>query len=74
VVDLLGVVFLDSTALGVLVGGFKRARAAGGHLRVVCPEGPVATAFRLTGLHSVLPMYGSVEGALNREMEVADDS
>jgi anti-sigma B factor antagonist len=64
VVDLLGVAFLDSTALGVLVGGYKRVRAAGGYLRVACPAGPLAGVFRTTGLDGVLPLYPSVHDAV----------
>ena len=30
IVDLLGVTFLDSTALGVLIGALKKCQAAGG--------------------------------------------
>jgi anti-sigma B factor antagonist len=64
VVDLLGVAFLDSTALGVLVGGYKRVRAAGGYLRLACPAGPLAGVFRTTGLDGVLPLYASVPDAV----------
>jgi anti-sigma B factor antagonist len=63
VVDILGVSFLDSSALGVLVGGYKRVSTMGGYLRVACPAGPVAEAFRITGLDRVLPMYTSVQNA-----------
>jgi anti-sigma B factor antagonist len=65
VVDLLGVGFADSTALGVLVGGYKRASAIGGYLRIACPPGQLADVFRLTGLDGVLPLYVSVHDAMN---------
>src|SRR6187200_3458531 len=38
VVDVERVDFLDSTGLGVLVGGLKRVRANDGSLRVVCTQ------------------------------------
>lgn len=38
VVDMEGVDFLDSTGLGVLVGGLKRVRAHEGSLRLVCNQ------------------------------------
>jgi anti-sigma B factor antagonist len=67
VVDLRDVVFLDSSALGVLVGGYKRASTMGGHLRVVCPAGPLAEVFRVTGLDRVLPLYASVRDAVDND-------
>jgi len=36
VVDLDGVTFLDSVAIGILLGGARRLRAAGGDLTLVC--------------------------------------
>jgi anti-sigma B factor antagonist len=36
VVDIEGVEFLDSTGLGVLVGGLKKVRAHDGSLQLVC--------------------------------------
>ena len=38
VLDLLGVTFLDSTALGVLVGALKRCRELGGELHVTIAD------------------------------------
>ncbi len=63
VVDLLGVPFLDSTALGVLVGAAKRAREQGGSLRIVLTEPRVAKVFEITGLTETLPMFPTVEEA-----------
>ena len=39
-IDLSQVSFIDSTGIGVLVGGLKRAREAGGALVLVCPVPP----------------------------------
>ncbi len=54
VVDLTEVDFIDSTGLGVLIGGLKRARALGGDLRVSGVEGQIKKVFALTGLGDVL--------------------
>jgi anti-sigma B factor antagonist len=63
VVDLEGVDFLDSTGLGVLVGGLKRVRAHDGTLRLICTQERVLKIFRITGLTKVFPIYTSVADA-----------
>lgn len=64
VIDLSGVTFLDSTALGVLIGAFKRARERDGELRVVKPSPIVSRIFEITALDSVLPLYDTRDEAL----------
>ncbi|MGZ6266911.1 MAG: STAS domain-containing protein, partial [Candidatus Limnocylindrales bacterium] len=64
VVDMEGVEFLDSTGLGVLVGGLKRVRAHGGALRLVCTQERILKVFRITGLTKVFPIHSSVEAAI----------
>jgi anti-sigma B factor antagonist len=64
VVDMEGVEFLDSTGLGVLVGGLKRVRAHDGSLRLVCTQERILKIFRITGLTKVFPIHASVEEAV----------
>jgi anti-sigma B factor antagonist len=64
VVDMAGVEFLDSTGLGVLVGGLKRARSHQGTLRLVCDQEKIIKVFRITGLTKVFPIYASLDDAL----------
>jgi len=64
VVDLLGVSFLDSTALGVLVGSFKRLRESGGTLKLVIAEPRILKVFEITDLIRVFPIFATVEAAL----------
>ena len=64
VVDMAGVDFLDSTGLGVLVGGLKRARSHEGSLQLVCDQEKILKVFRITGLTKVFPIHASLEGAL----------
>jgi len=63
VVDLEAVDFLDSTGLGVLVGGLKRLRAHDGTLRVVCTQERLLKIFRITGLTKVFAIHESVADA-----------
>jgi anti-sigma B factor antagonist len=64
VVDMEGVEFLDSTGLGVLVGGLKRVRAHDGSLRLVCTQERILKIFRITGLTKVFPIHDTVSEAL----------
>jgi anti-sigma B factor antagonist len=63
-VDLTQVGFMDSSGLGVLVAGIKRAREAGGDMSLVCREGPTLKVLAITGLDRVFPIYASVDDAV----------
>ncbi len=67
VVDMQRVEFLDSTGLGVLVGGLKRVRAHDGSLRLVCSQERILKIFRITGLTKVFPIHDSVAEAVAAE-------
>lgn len=64
IVDMEAVEFLDSTGLGVLVGGLKRVRAHDGSLKLVCNQERILKIFRITGLTKVFPIHASVDEAL----------
>src|SRR5215469_5784351 len=64
IVDMEGVEFLDSTGLGVLVGGLKRVRAHDGVIDLVCTQGRILRIFRITGLSRVFNIYDSVDEAM----------
>ncbi|WP_205473226.1 anti-sigma factor antagonist [Nocardioides sp. SYSU D00038] len=64
VVDLEQVEFLDSTGLGVLVGGLKKVRAHDGSLQLVCTQDRLLKIFRITGLAKVFVIHDSAEAAL----------
>jgi anti-sigma B factor antagonist len=51
-IDLTKVNYLDSTALGVLIGGLKRCRELNenGNLYLICPKKNIKRVFELTGL------------------------
>jgi anti-sigma B factor antagonist len=67
VLDLEDVAFLDSTGLGVLVGGLMRVRAHDGSLSLVCTQERILKVFRITELTKVFRIHGSVPEALAAE-------
>ncbi len=50
--------------LGVLVGGVKRLRPAGGSLALVCTDDNITKIFEITGLDRVFPIHSSRDEAL----------
>ena len=64
VVDLRGVTYLDSAGLGELVRGMKRAREAGGDLRVCGLRGEAAKIFELTRLSQQMGVYRTRKDAV----------
>jgi len=64
IVNLDKVGFLDSTGLGVLVGGLKRVRAHDGSLDLVCTQQRILKIFRITGLTEVFGIYETVDQAI----------
>jgi anti-sigma B factor antagonist len=57
VVDFTDTTFIDSTTLGVLVGGVKRLRTADGELSLVCSDRNITKIFEITGLDRVFTIY-----------------
>jgi anti-sigma B factor antagonist len=66
VVDFTGTTFIDSTTLGVLVGGVKRLREKGGRLSIVCSDRNITKIFEITGLDRVFTIYPTRAEALER--------
>jgi anti-sigma B factor antagonist len=65
VVDLAETGFIDSTAIGVLVGALKRMQESGGSLVVVCANENVQSIFELVGLDEVINLHRSRDDALS---------
>ena len=64
VVDFSGTTFIDSTTLGVLVGGVKRLRMNEGQLSLVCSDRNITKIFEITGLDKVFTIYPTRDEAL----------
>jgi anti-sigma B factor antagonist len=65
-IDLEDVTYLDSTGLGVLIGGLKRTRDKSGDLALICPNVRIMRIFDITGLSRIFEMFKTEEEALLR--------
>jgi anti-sigma B factor antagonist len=72
IVDLTRVDFLDSTGLGALIGGQRRAKEFGGEVRLVAKEGQILRLLRITGLLNVFAVYPTLEEAVGDGQRVGD--
>ena len=61
VLDLSGTAFLDSTALGALIGGRRKAYAAGGSFAIICDSPQLLKLFTVTKLDLVFNVLPSRE-------------
>jgi anti-sigma B factor antagonist len=59
VIDMTDATFLDSTALGVLVGALNRCRDLGGQVHLVVTESQVLRVLRITGLTDAFTLHES---------------
>ena len=66
VVDFSDTTFIDSTTLGVLVGGVKRLRTNDGQLSLVCSDRNITKIFEITGLDRVFTIYPTRSEALKQ--------
>lgn len=64
VVDLSQVQFVDSTALGVLIG-FERSLPEGGRLAIVASSPGILKIFELTGLDQRFDLFGTADAAVH---------
>ena len=65
VVDLTDTTFLDSTALGVLIGAVKRLRSRDGALAIVNVDENIAKTFEITGLDQIFTIVSTREEAVD---------
>jgi len=65
VIDLTETTFLDSTALGVLIGAVKRLRSRDGALAIVNVDENISKIFEVTGLDQIFTIVATREEAID---------
>jgi len=65
IIDLSATEFVDSSFLGTIVAGLKRATTKSGDLKIVDLQEPVRSMFELTRLYKIFEIFDTVEDALN---------
>ena len=65
IVDLTDTTFLDSTALGVLIGAVKRLRSRDGALAIVNVDDNIAKTFEITGLDQIFTIVPTRDEAVD---------
>ena len=65
IVDLSGVIFMNSSGLGMLIGGLTAMRNIGGDLKIVQASPKIETLLAVAKIQSLFPNYSSIEQAKN---------
>ncbi|MDQ2679548.1 MAG: STAS domain-containing protein [Candidatus Eremiobacteraeota bacterium] len=63
VINLEKVRYIDSTGLGVLIGGLKRVREHGGSVNLVCTNPQIKKIFDITGLVKIFGIFDDEDSA-----------
>ncbi|MFC1500119.1 STAS domain-containing protein [Candidatus Zixiibacteriota bacterium] len=64
VIDLTDVDWMNSSGLGILIGGLSAIRKSGGDLRLASVTEKIEEVLRITKLDRVFDVYGSTEDAV----------
>ena len=64
VIDLSGVTYMDSSAIGILVASSGRVKAAGGSLRIAGVSERVMSVLTMTGVNAVLALDANTNDSL----------
>ena len=64
VIDLQEVQFINSSGLGLLIGGITRLKNAGGALRIANASEKITTLIKITKLAALIENFPSVDAAV----------
>ena len=74
IVDLTETTFLDSTALGVLIGAVKRLRSRHGALAIVNVDENISKTFEITGLDQIFTILPTRDEAIEAVAAATDSA
>jgi anti-sigma B factor antagonist len=66
IIDITGLDFIDSSGLGVLVGGLARVRERQGEIKLVCANRRILRVFEMTRLTQLFEIHETEEEAAQR--------
>ncbi|MCY6370488.1 anti-sigma F factor antagonist [Clostridium ganghwense] len=64
IMDFSGVTFMDSSGIGVVIGRYKKLSGKKGKVYITKVKGSVKRVFELSGMFKIIPLYDSIEQAL----------
>ena len=64
IVDLLGVTFISSWGIGMLIHGLTTTKNRGGEFRVACQSKSILQVFKKVKIDTVLNIYDNIEEAM----------
>ena len=66
IIDLSAVTFIDSTALGVLIGARERSSERGTQLRIILKGARIVKIFEITGLTDLFSIFPTAAEAVDQ--------
>lgn len=63
--------FMDSSGIGMILGRYKTIKGLDGNVMIAAPNQQVEKIINISGLHKIIPVYESVDRAINSMREVA---
>lgn len=66
VIDLTEVTFMDSSAIGVIIGRYKLVMSVGGSIAIVSSNETLGRILEMSGIRKIIPIYASLAEALSQ--------
>lgn len=64
VIDLSAVTFMDSSAIGVIIGRYKLVKSFGGDVNIVAADATVGRILEMSGIRKIINIYDTLEEAV----------
>ncbi len=64
IIDLTDVTFMDSSAIGVIIGRYKLVMSLGGSIAIVSSNDTLARILDMSGIRKIIPIYPTLADAI----------